>query len=159
MDFKKFIIFLILAAFVSVSFVSASWHSDTSYRDGECELFSVSCPIGYKNGGEIQHDSEVFISTEPFKFPYHSIVVREIDDEGINNLYDDYDIVDVVDNGDFKAYRTDEGVISNETVTIYSDSGHDYILKLEHKGCPYDDDQVEDDVDTLDRVANSLYRK
>ena len=86
MDFKKFIIFLILAAFVSVSFVSASWHSDTSYRDGECELFSVSCPIGYKNGGEIQHDSEVFISTEPFKFPYHSIVVREIDDEGINNL-------------------------------------------------------------------------
>lgn len=159
MEYKKLIIISMIICFLTLSSVSASWHSDTSYRDGECELFSISCPFGYKNGGEIQHDSDVFISTEPMKFPYHSIVIEEIDDEDINSLYDDYDIVDSVDNGDFKAYRLEEGILHNGTIAIYTDGDYSYILEMEHKGCPYDDDQFEDDVNTLERIANSLYRK
>ena len=148
-----------IICFLSLSFVSASWHSDTSYMDGECELFSVSCPYGYKNGGEIQHDSQVFISTEPMKLPYHSIIVEEIDDEEIDNLYDDYDIVDNVDNGDFKAYKLEEDILYNSTIAIYADGDYKYILQIEHKGCPYDEDQFDEDVDTLEHIANSLYRK
>lgn len=159
MDYKKLIIISMIICFLSLSSVSASWHSDTSYRDGECEEFSISCPYGYKNGGEIQHDNDVFISTEPMKFPYHSIVVEEIDEGDIDTLHDDYDIVDSVDNGDFKAYKLEEDILHNGTIAIYDDGEHKYILEIEHKGCPYDDGQFEDDVDTLESIANSIYRK
>lgn len=159
MDYKKLILISIIVCFLTLSAVSASWHGLTSYSDGECGLFSVSCPSGYKNGGEIQHDNDVFISTSPGKFPYHSIVIEEIDDEDIDNLYDDYDIVDSVDHGDFKAYKLEESTLHNGTVAIYTDGDYKYILEMEHKGCPYDDSQFEDDVDTLEHIANSLYRK
>ena len=159
MTIKKIIIISMFICLLSLSSVSASWHSDTKYHDGECELFSVSCPYGYKNGGETQHDSSVFISTAPMKFPYHSIVIKEIDDEDIDNLYDDYDIVDSFDNGDFKAYRLEEGTLHNGTIAIYNDGDYNYIFEMEHKGCSYDDKQFEEDVDTLEHIANSLYRK
>ena len=159
MDYRKLILISMIVCFLSLSSVSASWNGLTSYSDGDCDIFSITCPSGQKNAGEIEHKDEVFISTQSSKSPYHSIVVSEIDDDEIDSLYDDYDIVDNVDNGDFKAYKLEEDLISNGTIAIYTDGDYKYLLEMKHKGCPYDDDQFQDDIDTLESVANSIYRK
>lgn len=150
---------VVIVGLLSMSIVSASWHGLTSFRDGECELFSIACPYGYKNAGEIEHRSDVYISTNTAKSPRHYMVIEEIDDDEIDGLYDRYDIVDTVDEGDFKAYRIDTAHYKKETIAIYYDGGYTYLLELEHQGCDYNDDQFRDDVDLLRTTAYSIYRK
>lgn len=156
---KKYILFLIVVVLLSMSMVSASWHGMTSFRDGDCELFSITCPYGYKNGGEIEHRSDVYITTKPSKSPRHYMVIEQIDEDEINNLYDKYDIVDTVDEGDFKAYKISTELYKKETIAIYYKDGYNYILKLDHQGCEYDDNQFRSDVSLLRTTAHSIHRK
>ena len=80
----------------------------------------------------------------------------DFDDEEI-------EVVDTVDEGDFKAYKTWDDRHSenygNTTYAYYSDGQYEYQLELEHKGCPYDDAQFKEDVELLKDVAHSIKRK
>ena len=159
MEYKKLIIISMILCLLSMSFVSASWHGMTSYKDGDCELFSITCPPGYKNAGEIEHKDEVYISTNTAKSPRHYIVIEEIDEDDINRLYDNYDIVDTVDEGDFKAYKIDTALYKKESIATYYENGYNYLLKIDHQGCEYDDAQFKNDVSLLRSIAYSIYRK
>ena len=150
---------VIIVGLLSISIVSASWYGMTSFRDGDCELFSITCPYGYKNAGEIEHKTDIYISTSPTESPRHCMVIDEIDEDEINGLYDRYDIVDTVDEGDFKAYRIDTALYKKETISTYYKDGYYYLLDLDHQGCEYDDNQFRKDVNLLRTTAHSIHRK
>ena len=68
-------LFLISILCLSEGSVSAGWFG---YDDGECDLFSITPPQGFHNAGELSYNESLFLSTEYFEYPYHSLNVYQI---------------------------------------------------------------------------------
>ncbi len=163
MESKKILILIVLVGFISICFNSTVF----GYANGECDLFSIDCPEGYHNAGELTYNESLFIATPGYERPYHSIHVNQIGVSYVDSFIDfddeEIEVVDTVDEGDFKAYKTWDDRHSenygNTTYAYYSDGQYEYQLELEHKGCPYDDAQFKEDVELLKDVAHSIKRK
>ena len=106
MEFKKIILLIVLIS-ISINFVSAGWFG---YDTGECDLFYIDAPEGYHNAGELTYNESLFIATPSYERPYHAIHVNQIGigymDSFIDFDNEDIEVVDKVDEGNFKAYKT-----------------------------------------------------
>lgn len=163
MGFKKLLILIAILGFISINVASAGLFG---YDDGECDLFYIDCPEGYRNAGELTYNDSLFIATPGFERPYHSIHVNQIGISYVDSFIDfddeEIEVVDSVDEGEFKAYKTWDDFKSrdrNTTYAYYSDGQYEYQLRLDHIGCPYDDKQFKEDVELLKDVAHSIKRK
>lgn len=164
MDFKKIIFFIVLIGFIGMNAVSAGLFG---YDNGECDLFSIDCPDGYTNAGELDYNESLFLSTASHKRPYYAFTVDSI---GISqDNFTDFEkeektVEDTLNGDDFEAYKTVEtdaigGYDDNSTYLFYHDGNYEYELKMWHEGCPYDDAQFKKDVELLKDVAHSIKRK
>lgn len=160
MVLKKFSVLLIISLIFSIGTVSAGLFG---YDNGECDLFYITCPEGYSNAGELNYNDSIFISTNSYERPYHSIHIYPIgecfktnftnfDEEGIVVEY-------TVDEGNFKAYKTVKDYDDNVTYAFYNTGSYNYELQLAHDGVSYTDNQFNEDVDLLRNVAYSIVRK
>lgn len=161
-NFKRFSILIIFIGLISISAASAGLFG---YNHGECDLFFITPPEGFHNAGELTYKDSLFLSTNPGERPYHSLHVYPISsvDEFIDFDEDDIEVLDTVDEGNFKAYKTYDGnlgtVFENTTYAYYTDGKYEYQLELSHDYCTYDDAQFKEDVKLLKEVASSIKRK
>ena len=112
----------------------------------------------------MSYNESLFLSTEHFEYPYHSLNVYQIgisSDKFIDFDENDIEVIDTVDEGNFKAYRTynsHDSFSENTTYAYYDDGQYEYQL-VSHKNCAYDDVQFKKDVNLLRNVAHSIVRK
>lgn len=162
-SFKTFFILIIFLGLISISVVSAGWFG---YDHGECDLFSITPPEGFHNAGEMTYNESLFLSTNPTEHPYHSLHVYQIGigyvDKFIDFDEENIEVLDTVDEGNFKAYKTYDShqhYKENTTYVYYNDGKYEYQLELSHDYCTYDDAQFKEDVKLLKEVASSIKRK
>ena len=163
MKFKKFLILITLIGFISINVAFAGFFG---HDDGECDLFYIDVPEGFHNAGELDYNESLFLATKSYERPYHSLHVNQIGISYVDKFIDfdkeGIEIVDSVDEGNFKVYKTyDESNSKWRYITYayYSDGHYEYQLELAHEGCLYDDTQFKKDVDLLKGVAHSIKRK
>lgn len=164
MDFKKYVLLMVLIGFISISSVSAGLFG---FGNGECDLFKIDCPEGYHNAGELDYNESLFLSTASHERPYYAFRVESIgiSQDNFTDFEKEGTIVEsTIKSDDFEAYKTIEnnGVHysdDNTTYMFYHDGNYEYELKMWHDGCPYDDAQFKKDVDLLNGVAHSIKRK
>ena len=163
-NLKIFFILMILLTLISISSASAGLFG---YNHGECDLFFITPPEGFYNAGEMTYNESLFLSTEPGERPYHSLHVYSIGTGYVDKFIDfdeeNIEVLDTVDEGNFKAYRTYDGnlgaVFENTTYAYYTDGKYEYQLELSHDYCKYDDAQFKEDVKLLKEVSSSIKRK
>lgn len=162
-NFKIFFILMTLLCLISISAASAGLFG---YNHGECDLFFITPPEGFYNAGEMTLNESLFLSTSTTERPYHALNVYQIGISYVDKFIDfdeeDIEVLDSVDEGNFKAYKTYDSHFyykENTTYAYYTDGKYEYQLELSHKYCKYDDAQFKEDVKLLKEVASSIKRK
>ena len=162
-NFKTIFIMIIFIGLISISGASAGLFG---YDHGECDLFFITPPEGFYNAGEMTLNESLFLSTHTTERPYHSLHVYSIGTGYVDKFIDfdeeNIEVLDTVDEGNFKAYKTYDSQFSykeNTTYAYYTDGKYEYQLELSHDYCTYDDAQFKEDVKLLKEVASSIKRK